>query len=63
METIKEKTKVPRNTHHGHTIKRIRLDEGLTPKGIRRSGLSRATGCLHLRRTGKKRNTESESMN
>lgn len=34
METIKEKTKVLRNTHHGHAIKRIRLDEGMTQKEL-----------------------------
>lgn len=34
METIKEKTKVTRNPHHGHAIKRIRLDEGLTYKEL-----------------------------
>lgn len=34
METIKEKTKMPRNIHHGHAIKRIRLDEGLTQKEL-----------------------------
>lgn len=34
METTKEKTKVPRNIHHGHAIRRIRLDEGLTQKEL-----------------------------